>query len=118
MSTGNQAFNASGSANFSGLFGSINRKKYQQLPAHWGIVFVSRRPFIPVSGSTTFIQSLFASGDSPVPEGLISVISGNSSGSSSSGTVVIVPSSQWIIGIGSPQYRWREKSQSRNRYVT
>ena len=36
--------------------------------AHCGIVFVSRRPFLPVSGSTTFTHSsMFASGDSPVP---------------------------------------------------
>src|SRR5690625_7660107 len=104
MSTGNQAFNASGSANFSGLFGSINRKKYQELPAHCGIVFVSRRPFIPVFGSTTLIQSsILANGDSPVPDGLISVDFGKVSGRSLSSTPVIVPSSQWIIGIGSPQ---------------
>src|SRR5690625_2458945 len=103
ISTGNQRFNASGSAKASSLCGSIYRKYYQQLPAHCGIVFVSLRPFIPVSGSTTFTHSLLASGDSPVPDGFISVISGNINGNSSSGTVVCVPSSQWIIGIGSPQ---------------
>src|SRR5699024_2252157 len=101
--TGSQAFNASGSANLSGLFGSINRRKYQQLPAHCGIVFVSRRPFIPVSGSVTFTHSLFASGDSPVPDGLISVITGSSNGKSASGTALMEPSSQCMIGIGSPQ---------------
>src|SRR5699024_10981076 len=73
-------------------------------PAHCGIVFVSRRPFMPVFGSVTCIQSLLASGDSPVPEGVILSISGSSSGKSSSGTALIVPSSQCIIGIGSPQY--------------
>src|SRR5690625_757103 len=66
----------------------------------------------------TLTQSLLASGDSPVPDGLISSISGNSCGNSSSGMVVIVPSSQCIIGIGSPQYRCLENSQSRRRYVT
>src|SRR5699024_1579374 len=103
MSTGNQAFNASGSANLSGLFGSINGRKYQQLPARHGIELVPRRPFIPVSGSVTFTQSIFASGDSPVPDGLISVITGSSSGKSSLGTALMEPSSQCMIGIGSPQ---------------
>src|SRR5699024_12822343 len=92
------------SASAFSLCGSINRKKYQQLPAHCGIVFVPRRPFMPVFGSVTCIQSLLASGDSPVPEGVILSISGSSSGKSSSGTALIVPSSQCIIGIGSPQY--------------
>src|SRR5690625_5238041 len=95
ISTGNQRFNASGSAKASSLCGSIYRKYYQQLPAHCGIVFVSLRPFIPVSGSTTLIHSsLFANGDSPVPDGFTSFSFGNSNGSSSSGTVVIEPSSQ------------------------
>src|SRR5699024_8503838 len=96
---------------------SMNRKKYQQLPAHSGIVFVSRRPFMPVFGSVTCIQSLLASGDSPVPEGVILSISGSSSGKSSSGTALIVPSSQCIFAIGSPQYVRLQKSQSRNLYV-
>src|SRR3989338_116200 len=30
----------------------------------------------------------------------------------------MVPSAKWRIGIGSPQYRWREKSQSRSLYWT
>src|SRR5699024_12122508 len=76
----------SGSANCSVLSGSINLKKYQLLPAHCGIVLVSLLPFMPVFGSTTWIQSLLARGDSPVPDGLISVKTGSSSGSSSSFT--------------------------------
>ena len=28
-----------------------DRRTYQQDPAHWGMVLVSRRPFMPVSGS-------------------------------------------------------------------
>src|SRR5699024_5737659 len=103
ISTGSHCLSSSGSANCLSLVGSIKRKKYQQLPAHCGIVFVSRRPFIPVFGSVTLTQSLLAKGDSPVPEGLISSISGSSNGKSSSGTADIEPSSQWIIGIGSPQ---------------
>jgi leucyl-tRNA synthetase len=35
----------------------------------------------------------------PVPDGLISSVSGSSKGNSDSGTVDIDPSSQWIIGI-------------------
>src|SRR5699024_11595357 len=72
-STGNHFLSISGSANCSVLLGSINLKKYQLLPAHCGIVLVSLLPFMPVFGSTTWIQSLLARGDSPVPDGLISV---------------------------------------------
>src|SRR5699024_7252987 len=61
--------------------------------------------------------SLLDTGDSPVPEGVILSISGSSSAKSSSDTALIVPSSQCIIVIGSPQYLRREKSQSRNHYV-
>src|SRR5699024_9645821 len=75
-------------------------------------------PFIPVFSSKTLTQSLFANGDSPVPDGFTSVSSGNSKGKSSSGIAVVVPSSQWIIGIGSPQYLCLENNQSRSRYVT
>ena len=44
-----------------------------------------------------------ASGDSPVPEGLMSAVFGKTRGNSFSGTAVEVPSSQWMIGMGSPQ---------------
>ena len=79
------------------------------------MVFVSRRPCIPVRGSMTFTQSVAsASGDSVVPLGWNFLRSGSRSGNSVSGTDSIVPSSRWMIGIGSPQYRCREKSQSRS----
>src|SRR5699024_12628680 len=42
---------------------------------------------------------------------------GSSSCNSYSVTSLIVPYSQCIIAIGSPQYLWREKSQFRNLYV-
>src|SRR5699024_12054257 len=80
----------SGSANCSVLLGSINLKKYQLLPAHCGIVLVSLLPFMPVFGSTTWIQSLLARGDSPVPDGLISVKTRSSSMSSSSLYALII----------------------------
>ena len=43
---------------------------------------------------------------------------GNSTGSWSSGTGTMPSFSQWIIGIGVPQYRWREMPQSFNRNCT
>ena len=43
--------------------------------------------------------------------------SGSVTGSWSSGTGTIRPSSVWIIGMGVPQKRWREISQSRRRKV-
>ena len=59
---------------------------------------------MPVSGSVTYNHSsILANGDSPVPDGLMLSDFGKRTGSSSSGTAVVVPSSQWIIGIGSPQ---------------
>ena len=67
--------------------GSIKRKKYQHEPAHWGIVFVSRRAGEPVRGSVVCSHSVaFTRGLSVLPEGLNSSISGNSTGKSASGT--------------------------------
>ncbi|MNC19012.1 hypothetical protein D3C75_669350 [compost metagenome] len=80
------------------------------------MVLVSRRAFMPVSGSTVLTQSSrLAKGDSPVPEGRMASVCGNTSGSSDSGTGFMVPSSRCRIGMGSPQYRWRLNSQSRRR---
>ncbi len=68
------------------------------------------------AGSGTFTQSVAApSGD--VPFGLRSrpSVGGSTTGSWSSGTGISVPSAPWMIGIGVPQKRWREISQSRRR---
>ena len=47
-----------------------------------------------------------------------SASSGSSTGSSSSGTATSPHEGQCTIGIGAPQYRWRESSQSRSRKFT
>jgi len=49
-----------------------------------------------------------------VPVGRKSVIGGRTSGSSCSCSGPARPSASIRIGNGSPQYRWREKSQSRS----
>ena len=67
------------------------------------MVLVSRRPLTPSSRVTDNQSVKLASGDSPVPDGLMSLVFGKTSGRSCSGTAVDVPSSQWMIGIGSPQ---------------
>ena len=77
-------------------------------------------PRSPVSGSMTFTHpSASASGDSVVPLGWNFFRSGRRSGQlDPPGAAAMVPSSRWMIGIGSPQYRCREKSQSRSLYCT
>lgn len=56
----------------------------------------------------------FESGGAGVPVGLKSAISGKRNGSSDSGIACARPSPSSTIGNGSPQYRWRENSQSRS----
>ena len=112
-STGIQYFSFSGfHASFS-FKGSINRRKYQQEPAHCGIVLVS---LFPISVFTH--SSIPAKGDSPVPVGSYLSTSGSVRGRSDSFNGIFFPPSPWIIGIGSPQYRCREKSQSLSLYCT
>ena len=61
------------------------RKKYQQEPAHCGIVLVSLSPIIlPLESLTSTQFFIFAKGDSPVPAGSYFSTSGNKSGKSSS----------------------------------
>ena len=57
-------------------------------------MFVSRRPLTPSSLTTDNQSVKLASGDSPLPDGLISVVLGKISGNSDSGSAVDVPSSQ------------------------
>ncbi len=79
------------------------------------IVSVSRRAGPPHEGQATFTNpSWRASGDSP--PGAKSTSSGSSTGRSASGTPTSPQLGQWMIGIGAPQYRCREISQSRSRY--
>ena len=81
------------------------------------IVSVSRRAGSPQVGQGTFTQSSsWARGEAPLP--LKARLRGSSTGNWSTGTGTTPQLSQWITGIGQPQYRWREMSQSRSRNWT
>ena len=58
------------------------------------MVLVSRLPLRPFSSTTLTQSSRLASGLSPVPDGLMSLVAGKYNGNSSSGTSVVSPSSQ------------------------
>src|SRR3990167_7851050 len=82
------------------------------------MVFVSRLAGPAQFGHVVLTHSsILASGDSPVPVGSYCSTSGSNTGNSSSGTGTTPHFSQCTIGIGSPQYLWRENTQSRNLYV-
>ena len=67
-------------------------------------MFVSLFAGAPQHGHVVFTHSVMsASGDSPVPVGWYFSTSGNSNGSSSSGTGTAPHFGQCTIGIGSPQ---------------
>ena len=69
------------------LWGSIYRRKYQEEPAHWGMVSVSRSAGPPQWGQVVSTQlRMAAMGDSPVSVGSYDSTSGSSRGSCSSGT--------------------------------
>ena len=77
------------------------------------IVSVSLWAGAPQEGHTEFRNcSWYFSGDSPVGRNWAS--SGRSTGRSSSGAGTTPQPSQYSIGMGVPQYRWREISQSRS----
>ena len=57
---------------------------------------------------------MLARGDSPVPEGAKLVVSGRRRGNSDSGTATMPHFSQCTSGMGSPQYRCLENTQSRS----
>ena len=70
QSTWPQYFNASGEASALSLWGSMYRRKYQEDPAHWGMVSVSRWAGPPQQGQVVFTQSVMAArGDSPLSVG-------------------------------------------------
>src|SRR5262245_9841886 len=113
-STGNHCLPASLTKAFLSC-GEAYRRKYQDDPAHCGIVSVSRFAGPPHFGHLTFTHSVIAAkGDSPVPVGWYRSTSGNRTGRSFSSTATSPHFEQCTIGIGSPQYRCREKTQSRN----
>src|SRR5690554_917280 len=83
------------------------------------MVSVSRRAEPPQRGQATLTQSsALSSGDRPPSGRNWYPDSGNRTGSSLSGTGTSPHVSQWMMGIGVPQYRWRDSSQSRSRYTT
>ncbi len=70
QSTGIQYSSASLPAIASSFFGSVYLKKYQEEPAHWGMVSVSRFAGPPQCGHVVFTQSVMdASGESPLSVG-------------------------------------------------
>ena len=80
------------------------------------IVSVSRVAGPPQVGQVVVTQSVAApSGEVPLGARSSPAASGSSTGSWSSGTATSPWSGQWTIGIGVPQKRWREISQSRSR---
>ena len=97
--------------------GEQYRKKYQDESTKVSMVSVSRRAGFPQRGQVTLTNpSRFASGDSPCGEKSTSW--GSTTGRSSSGTGTSPSSWQWMMGMGAPQYRCLEISQSRRRKDT
>ena len=77
---------------------------------------VSRVAGPPQDGQSTLTHSVAApSGEVPLGFRSRPSAGGRVTGSWSSGTGTSPQASQWMIGIGVPQYRWREISQSRSR---
>ena len=95
------------------LCASMNLRKYQEDPAHCGIVSVSLFAGVPHTGHVVLTQSvIFARGLSPVSVGSYSATSGSRSGKSSSFIGTHPHLGQFIIGIGSPQNLCLLKIQS------
>src|SRR5690606_9500660 len=113
-STGSHLATASASNGASSLNGSAKRRKYQDESTNVSIVSVSRVAGPPQIGHRAARnRSWNLSGDSPV--GRNSTSSGASTGSSSSGTGTVPQAGQCTTGMGQPQNRWRDSSQSRRR---
>ena len=101
---------------FSQLSGFIYLKKYQDEHIKVSIVSVSLLASVPHFGQQVFIHSLLVvKGLLPLPVNLISI--GSTTGRSLSGTLTWPHFLQLIIGIGQPQYRCLDISQSLNLYV-
>ena len=78
------------------------------------MVSVSRRAGPPHVGHVVCHEFLGGRQRRPALGGVV-LTSGNTTGNWSSGTATMPHFSQCTIGIGQPQYRWREISQSRRR---
>src|SRR3990170_2245882 len=114
-STGSQRATASESSARSGRRGHVAyRRKYQDESTNVSIVSVSRRASSPHEGhGVERNAALSPSGDPPRP--VTGTSMGSATGSCASGTGTTPQRSQYTIGIGVPQYRWREMPQSRRR---
>ena len=83
------------------------------------IVSESRFAGPPHFGHSTLTQSsAAASGETPFGFRSAPFSSGSTTGSWSSGTSTSPSTGQWITGIGQPQNRCRDSSQSRSRKLT
>src|SRR5256714_11002395 len=99
------------------IFVSTYRYMYQDESTKVSNVSVSRFAGPPHFGQLVSTNSgSCASGDPPRPVNCAS--RGSTTGSWSSGTGTVPSVGQYTMGMGVPQYRCREMSQSRSRYVT
>lgn len=105
----------SGSSGARSFFGSMYRRKYQEDSTKVSNVSVSRRPGFPQEGQGTRSQSSAPARGFPRSR-VYGRSSGSTTGRSFSGTGTMPHASQWITGIGQPQYRCRLTPQSRSRY--
>ena len=113
-STGMKCCAATGAKGCSVFHGSQKRRKYQDESTKVSMVSVSRRAGPPSMGHVVCRKPSWSdSGDCPV--GRNSTSSGATIGSWSSGTGTTPCSSQYTAGMGQPQKRWRDTSQSRRR---
>ncbi len=96
--------------------GEQKRAKYQDDSTNVSSVSVSRSAAAPQVGHETCFQRGWCS--SGLPGFSKSMSSGSSIGKSLSGTGTVPHASQFITGIGQPQYRCREIPQSRKRKFT
>ena len=116
MSTGAQRRTSATSNGPSAYPGEQYRNMYQEESTNVSMVSVSRLAGSPQAGQATFTQSsAAASGETPRGTRSWPRRSGSTTGSWSSGTGTSPQDGQWMIGIGVPQKRCRETSQSRSR---
>src|SRR3989442_15594327 len=95
--------------------GQAKRMKYQDESTNVSMVSVSRFAALRHFGHLQFTNDGVLASGLPVPSG--TRFSGRTTGSSSSGTGTSPQASQWTIGVGVPQYGWREMPQTRRRPV-
>ena len=101
----------------SASLGARKRRKYHELSTNVSIVSGSRSAGSPVSGSTVCIHSVAPPERRRALRREVEPLArrGASAAAGRREPGTMRPSSVWIIGIGVPQKRWREISQSRRR---